>query len=152
MRRLLLAIVCCAFVAPLELAACSCISQYPNNPNSSVDWYVDRADLIFIGRVREDLPYKDIHRHVLLEVRETFKGEKADVREVITGFSDADCGYDFQEGEVYLVFANAIGKRFESLSCSGNLPGSAAVQEIRYLRARRRASPSIKTAAKKSAK
>lgn len=55
-----------------------------------------------------------------LQVVRSWKGMDAEHATVTTGFSDADCGFGFQQGESYLVYAEQSDNALVVGSCSGS--------------------------------
>ncbi len=119
---------------------CTCMS--PKRPPCEVWW---QTSAIFIGRVtrirtvHEDTSEgRRVSRLVTLRVAERFQGVSGqrDV-DVATGAGGGDCGFDFEQGETYLVYANesvATG-RLETGICSRTAPVAEARQDLDYLRA-----------------
>ena len=77
-------------------------------------------------------------RVVRLRVGEVLSGVDAGQKEIeiATGSGGGDCGYEFQTGVEYVVYAykNAEG-RLETNSCSRTRPLSEANEDIEYFRA-----------------
>jgi len=73
-----------------------------------------------------------------MQVTEVLSGIAAGQKEIeiVTGLGGGDCGYPFQAGIDYFVYAfkNAEG-RLETGICSGSQPLTEAAQDLRYLRA-----------------
>lgn len=78
-------------------------------------------------------------RAVRFTVDETFKGEPRGVREVWTGQGYGDCGFDFELGHKYLVYAyrHADNDRDETSICSRTREFSEASADVAFLRAAR---------------
>ena len=71
---------------------------------------------------------------VTIAVEESFRATSEKTVQVYTAASEAACGYSFQEGERYLIFATkADGKLVVSL-CSATRPAKYAGDDIDYLR------------------
>ncbi|MGI0090021.1 MAG: hypothetical protein ACREAF_06730, partial [Nitrosopumilaceae archaeon] len=85
--------------------ACSCVAPAP--PKESLE----KSDAVFLGRVVEIK--KDLSNivssaqliPVKFEVQRVWKGPAEKTITVSTALSSASCGYEFQEGETYLVYA-----------------------------------------------
>ncbi len=86
--------------------ACSCIMP------GTVAEEVDRADAVFAGTVIA-LDHSDYRAYVFPNVAVTFtvqeywKGDVLDTVVIHTGQGGGDCGFGFEEGESYLVYAYA---------------------------------------------
>lgn len=99
---------------PQPAAACSCVPPPP--PAEALEG----ADAVFSGTVVSvDNSFRDSdygripQRRVAVELDRVWKGceavegeERPRRVELVTGSGGGDCGYDFQEGERYLVYAH----------------------------------------------
>jgi hypothetical protein len=87
-----------------EAAACKC--KVPPPPEEAMAGSV----AVFEGTVTEVRGPKDEAEHgnleVTLRIGRRFKGAEADTVTVITSNSSAACGYGFEQGMTYLVYAN----------------------------------------------
>ena len=94
-------------VTSQDAHACSC------DPPVSTDQEYDRVDYVFAGEVAEiGDPDSDDYLDVLFEVSESWKG--VDHRKITIGtpaYGDA-CGFDFNEGGEYLVYASDNDARY----------------------------------------
>lgn len=73
---------------------------------------LDEADAVFSGEVLEIVENKKFFggsygRTVHLKVDKNWKGIDESVTSITTGYADGDCGYFFEEGQKYLVYASA---------------------------------------------
>ena len=96
---------------PGEAHACSCLP--PGLPLEELE----ASDAVFFGRVTSirtfdgqldpDTPISSYmyFRTVSFDVRTVWKGDVPEQMEVVTSFSDVSCGYSFDEGGEYLVYA-----------------------------------------------
>lgn len=95
-----------AFFIPTVAFACSCVVDISQNDS------FNQAKAVFSGTVlsiqdKEGFFGIDFsHREATIQVRETWKGAAAGVVAVATGRDDGDCGFAFQKGEQYLVYAH----------------------------------------------
>jgi hypothetical protein len=74
---------------------------------------------------------------VTLSVSERFRGAAGDTLVIRTGLGEGDCGYPFELGHEYLVFANERQGEVTVTSCSATRPAKMAVARIEQLRALR---------------
>ena len=133
------------FTFPSSAKACLCV------PTTSTDTEFSRSSAVFSGTVvsikenDKKAPYKT----VLFEVAETWKGKQQGQIVVSTGFSEADCGFEFEEGREYLVYAHesptdagakplddsSTGgiKPLNTTSCSGTGKLEASQEEVKLL-------------------
>lgn len=90
-------------IVPTTSYACSC-AQPP-----SVEEELERSKAVFSGKVLEVKEQKGftgyIKKRVLIEVAETWKGVSESQVIITTGSGGGDCGYEFQVGQEYLVYA-----------------------------------------------
>jgi hypothetical protein len=119
-----------AFAAPA--AACSCVA--PGPPQQEME----KADAVFSGRVAASEPAepRDEVRfprmRVTLELDRVWKGcEEGDEVVLWTAADSAACGYEFETGERYLVYAYAAddGSLTTSL-CSRTRPLGRAEEDL----------------------
>lgn len=97
--RLLFA-VCTLIVAGSGLLACDCIPNPPPKKALEASAAVCLAEVVKIEEV-------DQQKMVTLKVEKWWKGgEKAELV-VLTSKSGASCGYHFEKGKTYLVYARA---------------------------------------------
>jgi hypothetical protein len=121
-----------------EAFSCTCIgSSQAKTMREVAEWYANRVDvaLIFEGKVIK----QDLHsgsagvpatatsmtgsgrfRVVDFAIMRSFRGGNQDRVSVLTGLGTGDCGYHFQTGQTYLVYASKGqgGVWFTSI-CSG---------------------------------
>ena len=115
------------------------------------EWYSKRPEvaLIFEGKVIKQelhsgsvgapatatsMTGNDQFRKVSFAVTRVFRGNEQDQVSILTGLGASDCGYDFETGQTYLVYANtgAAGSWFTSI-CSGTNAIEDAGAAIRLL-------------------
>lgn len=102
--------------------ACACSCAGPIEPKDAAE----RVDAVFVGVVREiDRPGGLIvssadEVRVTIEVSAVHKGDVPATVQVSTVRSSASCGYEFAEGERYLVFARGGMGELSTGLCEGN--------------------------------
>jgi len=138
-KRLSLAASLLIFCVPSLVTACSC-----GIGGGKCDQSWNYGKEIFTGTVTRQLIQPDRFTKVFqLSVSESFRGHAIagqDIQ-VYTGNGGGDCGYRFQIGTSYLVYAYLEGDRLVSSICS--LTGTAAqsahiIKQLRALRNRER--------------
>ncbi|HZB45241.1 MAG TPA: hypothetical protein VE360_08360, partial [Pyrinomonadaceae bacterium] len=69
-------------------------------------------------------------------VTQSFLGVAGAEVEVWTGWGGGDCGYDFEQGASYLVYAYRLGKsgRLGTGICSRTRPVAGAAEDLEFLR------------------
>src|SRR3989338_25386 len=94
-------------VSSFSAVACSCIMP------GTVAEEVERADAVFTGTViAVDTPiygayvFPDVE--VTFTVQKYWKGVFSEPLVIHTGQGGGDCGFDFEEGESYLVYASYL--------------------------------------------
>ena len=131
-------IILLTFVLFDEAKACSC--AFGGAAPCQQYW---RTDVVFTGLVTgstkvemEEGTYKSQRRLVRFEVVEPSRGIQAAQAEVITGWGGGDCGYQFEVGETYLVYAQRDEKndRLHTSICTRTRPLSEASADLQYIR------------------
>jgi len=110
------------FVVPGRAMACSCSSPPP------FEKAVKQADAVFVGEVASSDPVDGRRRFTGITVdglvsysfavEEVVAGDVGSGVEVISHSSGATCGFPFQEGNRYVVFAYEGEGRLETNLCS----------------------------------
>lgn len=111
---MLLAIVFIFVISSFSAFACSCIMP------GTVAEEVERADAVFLGTVDAvganaygkyvyNLAIEYVYEPLIVTfvVQEYWKGVFSEPLVIQTGQGDGDCGYPFEEGKEYLVYAYA---------------------------------------------
>ena len=118
--------VVCAI--PRGADACSCIGGTP--PCAAV-WQYGAVFVAQVLRVEQTQTQRRVH----LQLQESFRGPST-IATISTGSGGGDCGYAFQPGETYLIYANsnqATGA-YSTGICSRTRPISQATEDLGYLR------------------
>jgi hypothetical protein len=139
MKKLLLSVICMAVLtvfSPIEGRACNC--DLPRG-HLSLEQQVKKArkqsQTVFAGNVVEIL--RDPESSVVVvkfRVESSWKGRLPKKVSVSTGQGHGDCGYQFEVGQSYLVYA--YGSDENSLStniCQRTAPLSEAAADIKLL-------------------
>lgn len=92
--------------------ACSCVSA------TSAEHFAN-ASAVFVGVV-SDVMTSSGGKTADLVVTQALKGVVLPKMSVVTGLGDADCGYDFKEGQSYVVYANG-DEQLQTSICSGTM-------------------------------
>jgi hypothetical protein len=91
-------------IGPATSHACSCAEP------PSVESELERSKAVFSGEVLEVKEQKDFRGYmknkVLFEVTDTWKGVTESQVIITTGSGGGDCGFGFQVGQEYLVYAS----------------------------------------------
>ncbi|MCI0352059.1 MAG: carboxypeptidase regulatory-like domain-containing protein [Acidobacteriales bacterium] len=130
-RRLLATFV----VFSLPALACSCMGVGP----ACEEIFKSHVDAVFLGRVHHVASdvvkfFESPENVVTFKVIESYKGTPADAIQVRTATSGAACGFHFEVGQDYVVYAHENkGKLYASI-CSRTLPVKNVADELPYLR------------------
>lgn len=133
--RILGAAIALTALLPGRAEACSCAGSGP--PCQAV-WSVDA---VFAGIVRaiEEIDHDELgapyrSKLVRFEIERSFRNATAGGVEIITAASGPACGYGFQVGKRYLVYAwKTKGGRLGTGLCSRTRPLENAADDLQYL-------------------
>ena len=161
MRRLMRIIhrlIFAALALSLARPASTCTCMPPGSLKSTerrtmlslAQAYAEAFKLVFEGEVeKQDLEQGTIgppktamsmtgqgaHRKVVIRASRVYRGAEQKSFVVITGLGLGDCGFDFQAGEKYLVYADPIGDgTFFTSICSGTNSLDQSAPALRFLR------------------
>ncbi|MBD8038435.1 hypothetical protein H9635_16950 [Solibacillus sp. A46] len=120
---------------PSITSACSCAEL------SSVEEEFERSTAVFSGKVIDIKKKKSLkgysYKSVLFEVTNTWKGVEQTQIFITTGEGDGDCGFNFIEGNEYLVYANEStmygAKSLVSILCSRTNVLSSSQNDLEVL-------------------
>ncbi len=121
------------FATSSQIKACSC-SWNPNPPCRAYG----QADLIFDGivlavdRVRTNTNFP-LRRRAKIKVLRSYKGNSESLVYVYTGDGRSDCGFKFNKGTRYLIYANSYEGFITTSKCGRNTEFKAAKEELAYL-------------------
>ncbi len=92
----------------------------------------DQAAAVFTGTVL-GITQEGNLRLVRLRVEESWKGVRCGEVTVTTGLGDADCGYAFQEGQSYLIYADKQQGKLSTNICTRTKPTAEAGEDLAAL-------------------
>lgn len=133
------ALLACLWTSEARLRACSCVGPIPA---CQATW---QAHAVFVARVlavvdepRPEKPDPSVfryYRRVSLDVTEVFRGEVTKSSALYTGQGGGDCGYAFEVGESYLIYAHRppTGELTTGI-CSRTRTITDAADDLAYLR------------------
>lgn len=132
-----------AFIALLLVAqtasACSC--AFGGGAPCQEYWRVDAVfsgTVVSSGRITVDHgSYKSDMRLLRMTVEQPIRGIQSAELDVITGWGGGDCGYGFQVGKRYLVYAyrDAKDNRLSTSICTRTRPLADADDDLAFIRA-----------------
>jgi hypothetical protein len=99
-------------LAPAAVEACSCL------PIEDVTKEFDKYAVIFLGEAVEERAAGEHSREAAFRVAQVWKGQRAKRLTVGSASQAAACGYPFQAGRHYVVFAHATRATLSTNSCS----------------------------------
>ena len=114
MRKLIIPVAVVSVFMAAEVFACSCAPPPP--PKEALA----ASSAVFTGKVVAVEDVGDFQRSVTIEVASSWKGVKAKTVTVKTAKDSAACGYGFEKGKSYLVYAREV-KEGEAKVLSTNL-------------------------------
>lgn len=132
---LLLSIFCCS-----PGLGCGCIPRESLSIYELVKQSVDHTDAVFLGIptvLYGDGKSEETQDLVVFDVLETFKGKSVAQVGVHSGVGTTEmssCGYSFEIGETYLVFANQYSGHLVVAPCSFTRPLEDSGTALRLLR------------------
>lgn len=157
----------CIFVVLMATPAfaCTCVSPPPEvkTAHDLGQWYADRSEAIFEGTVKRvalnwvfrdakvgdlvpaDLDQDEPSLQVTFDISRFYKGVEQNDSSLTTGIGGGDCGFDFETGKQYLVYAFVDSSGHLSTGiCSGTGLLEGRQPELSYLRGERVASETPK--------
>ena len=144
----LLIVLICLIGSGKRVHACSCAT---NAPPCEATW---TAGAVFVAQVMAIEPFVDdvdplkgipFNLRVRLRVTEQFRGGVGSNADVYTQSDSASCGYAFEAGRTYLVYARRYRDRWAVNYCSRTRVIEDAVSDLAYLRGPARQSSGLGT-------
>lgn len=122
---------------PLPAVACDCVHPGPPCKAFAGTPTVFAGRVVGISTIGLKAPSGDDYedRFISFEVERSYRGWTAKTAEVVTGWGGGDCGYDFRQGERYLVYAyphRETGKLYTGI-CQRTRPLTEAAEDLDYL-------------------
>lgn len=105
--------------------ACRCLP--PGEPK----YEIEHSAAVFSGKVIGMKKIPGMLQQVTFKVFKTWKGPKKKQIVVTTTTDPAGCGFEFEKGKKYLVYASAEVKRLQVSLCSRTLPLEMADDDIK---------------------
>lgn len=141
MKRLFFLVTSLLLLKANPAYACRCLPRTPQQSfTSSQAVFVGRAIAVVNSSSVEGQPSSrrtpsrlSQEVRITFEVSKVWKGEKKRQIVVMTSSSSASCGYSFQQGEEYLVYAASQGSKLTTGLCSGTKSLSMAQADLAVL-------------------
>ena len=111
MRIFIVAIAVAGFMSfPLTTYACTCVDIGPPCQSYWASPVVFSGRAVDVRTIREEVPKPGsgsfrFHVEALFSVSAEYRGKLGPTVELVTGAGGGDCGYKFEEGREYLVYA-----------------------------------------------
>ena len=128
----LAAVLVAALLSAESALACSCAP--PGTPQESLA----SSDAVFTGTVLSLTPGQGT-QEVRLRVEGTWKGAKCGEVTGVTALDEAACGFGFQEGTSYLVYATKNQGKLSTNLCTRTKPTASASEDLAALGAPKKA-------------
>ncbi|MGH7599345.1 MAG: T9SS type A sorting domain-containing protein [bacterium] len=113
-----------------ETRACSCLPPPP--PAQALA----EADAVFMGKVESfELVENGNRRLAKISLIKIWKGDRSPAGEILTAANSAACGYDFQVGETYVIYAYKSPDGLHTNLCTRTAPLPSAAEDLKYLEA-----------------
>lgn len=112
-----------AVLSPHAATACSCAPPPP--PNQALE----EATAVFAGEVT-NLETNQGQLDITLAIQQVWKGDLGPTVAVQTPSTTAMCGYSFELGRVYLVYASDRNGRLQTNQCSRTTRLSQATDDL----------------------
>jgi len=115
------------FAPPTPVLACSCGTEFYSPAEE-----FSQANAVFEGEVTQIYEFGDGYR-VAFVVTRSWKGISTSTVEISTGTGVGDCGYIFNVGASYVVYAYGEPNTLGTTSCSRTTDISRAAEDLSYL-------------------
>lgn len=122
MKKIIFPIFFFAFFTVLNASgviACSCVLLGNESIESQIRGAYTNSTAVFVGQVAEVIEKPDTY---IIEVRfknvKSWKNEFKDTVSITTGRGGGDCGYEFEVGKRYLVYANGDKNNLRTNICT----------------------------------
>lgn len=130
--RLALSVLFAWMLLPSAARACDCVNAGPACKAFAVTPNVFVGRVVKIGTFASDVG----NRQISFEVTNTYRGTVGSTVDILTGSGGGDCGFDFKEGQSYLVYASVqpeTGKLFTTI-CTRTRLLSDARDDLDYFK------------------
>ncbi len=110
MKKFIVSISFCAVILVLfacNIFACTCSLPFGNNSfKKEIKEAYKNSSAVFSGEVIEVIKKPEVYSvEVKFKVNKSWKGDLDNIVTISSGLGSGDCGYKFQVGKIYLVYA-----------------------------------------------
>jgi len=103
-------------------------------PPPSPEEAYEMADAVFSGEVISIVEdWDNLLKEISIDVYDVWKGSIDNQIVILTGIDDGICGYNFQEGLEYLIYANLSGQNLWTNICTRTTLLEDAEEDLEYL-------------------
>jgi len=127
MNKIIFSIIFSAFLITLtasDIFACSCYPQEDVPVEKQVKNAYIKSSTVFVGKVVEVIEKPDVYS-IKFRVEKTWNKKFHSEITVLTAKDSAACGYGFQVGKKYLVYANGENNNLATNICTRTAPVEA---------------------------
>ena len=122
----------------IDVLACSCSLPIPKlSLKKQVIKAQKNADVVISGKVLEITKQpENFYVSVRLQLENSWKGNSSKEITIFTGLGNGDCGYPFEVGESYLIYANSSDENKNKLVtniCRRTTNLSDATEDLKIL-------------------
>ena len=131
MKKLIISAIAVAFfmLGASDVFACSCLADNDKSERKKVKTAYKEATAVFTGKVME-VTRKSDSLLVKFKIETIWKGISTKETVVRTAENSAMCGFNFEVGKKYLVYAGGKGENPETNICTRT---SAQNADVKYL-------------------
>ncbi|HXG86613.1 MAG TPA: hypothetical protein VNI84_21525 [Pyrinomonadaceae bacterium] len=113
--------------------ACRCVTDPNQNLDQKINDDFETAKAVFSGKVIEVIPSR-INQEILVKISVEESWKENLPEEITVATDNSSCGYRFEKGKSYLVFAKSFDEYNLSTSkCVGNRELTTATKELKIL-------------------
>jgi hypothetical protein len=119
----------------IDVYACSCIPRSNETIQQQVNQAKTDAQAVFSGRVLQIIRKPETYQTIVkLRVENFWKGNLSKEVTVTTGSDSALCGYKFEVGQSYLIYANGVDvDNLQTNICTRTAKFSEAKADVKVL-------------------
>jgi len=121
--------------AGIDVYACSCIPRSDETIQQQINRAKKDSQAVFSGKVLQIIRKPENHQVVVkLRVENLWKGNLSKEVTVLTGSDSALCGYQFEVGQSYLIYASGADKNnLHTNICTRTAKFSEAKADVKAL-------------------
>lgn len=122
------------FIQTEQVSACSCAISSTNNTKILVRDAYKNSQAIFLGKVLELVKNDSSYSfRVKIQVKKIWKGKLSKTIDISTPLDSAACGFSFETGKEYLVYAYENGNKLTTNICSRTKILTGSTEDVAFL-------------------